>query len=1313
MCLLGLSLQAGAEGNGKAEAPSASHQVKLRYGAVDAVSGALELNIPIGPRLPGRLPLGFVWSFNHQDQESHQSVTTIAVGGRFSPIIWPLTTQNRSMVMTVVVGGQPWTFQKSVAAGVTLPTDTQIRAWMAARGVDDGSADAAASGGFNPVFQLSALYPSSDGTRFLVYSQWQVTQIGGSGQTTALVGKRITILDTDRAIYTTSPTASTSWIRSLWGDRIQITSLAAHPGAGTNITILNQATNASITLVVAETGPRTTDTSNLRIVPVRITVTNTLGYSTVTMDGTYTESQSWWSPNLRCGDAPVQPYALGIWDSGFSPTSMTANGTTTFTSAGTAPIQITHPTGLTEKFEYDLTGGNWGGLSYNPCTGYWMGFKAKWPANANGELANDGISGVSKVVFTGNGVDQSVVIARKQPQYDTRSTLIPGDHQTAVLHYGNSASTGAYLGTILTHPSSAGVTGYINDAQGYFFASSAILKAEAVTGSGSVGTGFPSGYNVYQTTVFDGFDLRCWANPTGTLAQGLAIQASPRRVSVSTPNLPSKISIASGWDGFGGTQTDEYTDAPAAPAFSAVPVWYGSLSTPNAPIQRTGVITRHWDSVKMRLMTDTDTKSVGGPGLASLRQITTTPVNCGTSTYTYDSLGRVLTVTGARGAFTATETRVYSGANPNPDGITKTLQGPVGSYLPNPSQIGIAAGKTYTYGPGPSYFLTSETDKTDGRTVSYSPDLYGRSTQTTDVLGFVTHTTFDPWGRGPTSVSRDAKGSVGSVSTSITYNLAGQVPSESTTVDGKTLTTTRAFDDLGRMLSETKPGGRKQTTRYTPFGQVDYQSPWLLPGQSDFGGTQLTYDLKGRVTSTTYRGKLVASTPSDPTWNGSGAVSTSYGPGANAGDPNGSRTELTDLLGQRTSVTDQANHVTTFGYDQDGHLISVHQGSQTRTYAYNDMGWLLSRVEPEEGTTTFSQFSLFGKPMTSLQTGRNRSATVTTTTSLNAFNLPSQVTVSATGAQSLTQSLSYDPATRALTSMNETQAFGTLTETYTGDELGRPLTKTVRDEAGMSFSMSQALDTQGHVTRFTYPSGGGRADQVATFAVDATFRVTDVNLDGVQRGHMAYDAVSGSATTNVLTYGNGATTTTKVDQERLAQVTHQGAAGALLENSLVQWSDAGLMVKRGNDSFHYDALQRLDGATVQGLNVGEVLTQTFGYDPYGNRASSAFTYAGPQKPDEVLAWTAPPDATTNQLPAQVTAPQRAPGHRPPVRRPGTADSGAGDPRQPVHLHPVDLRRRGQRHLRERRELPPGRRGPALPPHTERRQPAVHGVRLQP
>jgi len=59
------------------ESPSTHRSVPTGLGFVDSVTGELSLRLGLGPRLPGRVPLGFTWSY-----DSH-SPTHTSIGGEF------------------------------------------------------------------------------------------------------------------------------------------------------------------------------------------------------------------------------------------------------------------------------------------------------------------------------------------------------------------------------------------------------------------------------------------------------------------------------------------------------------------------------------------------------------------------------------------------------------------------------------------------------------------------------------------------------------------------------------------------------------------------------------------------------------------------------------------------------------------------------------------------------------------------------------------------------------------------------------------------------------------------------------------------------------------------------------------------------------------------------------------------------------------------------------------------------------------------------------------------------------------------------
>lgn len=97
------------------------------------------------------------------------------------------------------------------------------------------------------------------------------------------------------------------------------------------------------------------------------------------------------------------------------------------------------------------------------------------------------------------------------------------------------------------------------------------------------------------------------------------------------------------------------------------------------------------------------------------------------------------------------------------------------------------------------------------------------------------------------------------------------------------------------------------------------------------------------------------------------------------------RQEKHDLLGQKRELIDQAGQLSSYVYDQDGHLLGTTQNGQARVYTYDSgTGWLTSRTEPEEGTTTYGDFTALGTPRYSQLTGRNGLSNVETITTLDA-----------------------------------------------------------------------------------------------------------------------------------------------------------------------------------------------------------------------------------------------------------------------------------------------------------------------------------------
>ncbi|MBS1784892.1 MAG: RHS repeat protein, partial [Acidobacteria bacterium] len=802
-------------------------------------------------------------------------------------------------------------------------------------------------------------------------------------------------------------------------------------------------------------------------------------------------------------------------------------------------------------------------------------------------------------------------------------------HITSILRFPTSTPDGttAFRGVRLTHPSFDDMAGDYAGIKGYLFATSAILKEEAIYGVGlPADRTQPSNPTVYRTTVYDGFDLHSWANPSGSLGTSLPVTAIARRTRIFTPGLPTRTILAgdpgnpAACDARGPIQTDEWTGpeqpTPSASDTMSATIASSQVSLGNSAIpgsvHRNGTIQRHFDWGLLRLLTTQDQKTLDGDGLPESRG--TSAVNFGTTTFHYDSLGRITDETGDRGGYSANEHRDYNGPLPQISATTKTLTGPDGAIYPNPALPAVQAGVSRTFGGTYYQWTATETDKTDGRTSTINTrDGLGRVTKQTDVLGTVTNTTYNPWGQVEL-VTREAKGSVGAVSTTTTYDPNGRWMETTATADGKTFRTHTDYDAFGHAIAVSTYDANDalattQTFQYDGFGQKTGQSPVLVANhgvtQTSWGTERWAYDPQGRVTDHwDAQGRLLMHVITQPTWTTLHGVA---GVWTTTQDDRGfTRSEAVDLLGQKRAVVDQKGQLSTYTYDQDGHLTGTNQDGQQRSYIYNAMGWLTSRTEPEEGKTEFSSFTMAGTPLVTTQVRPTGTRTFATT--LDAHLLPTQIT--ATGPEgSVTRTLSYDPATRFLIHLNETQAITglpvqALSEAYGYDPLGRLIAKTVSDgddgflpghsaTVTQSFTVSQTLNDGGQVTSLTYPSGGGKASQTSTLAYDALNRPLTVKLDGALRGMMTYGTPNQTSVTNTLILGNGAQSVSVMDKGELVRSEHLATAG-VLEDDTLTWTAGGLMLSRGPvgnpDTFDYDELQRLSHSVVHGV-YGETVEQ--------------------------------------------------------------------------------------------------------------------------
>ena len=962
LSLLATGLSAQPEGAPTHETPLASRAIPLALGSVDAISGNMALRVPLGPRLPGRISIGFTWSYDNQDsmQSGSAAASGLGLGGNFRPVVWPSPGNfgDSPLQSTVVVDGRSWVFYRNHTSS-TMPSLADLGKALQDRHVTPTSA-----AGDPALVVVTGAIPSSDGTRFLVALsitsyQSRTTRLGGL-TVVSTTRPGYAVLDGPNAIWTMFPVATgagsvVTHFTNLWGDHVTVeersTSIATDFSILSSIVITDQvAPSNSVTLAVVPVGDPATTRWDARdplgysfgSYPKRlegysaITVTNTLGLPLASLSGHLRTEQRFvpLTPSTCPGYAgPSAPVPEGLWDHGLFPSSIihTAGGQVVETVAiawsqlwgGSAvgadtygdPVALLHASGLKETFTYGPVV-RLSQYSYNPCTGYWQGFRyLSGIPDAAGCRDNPltPFSGVLKIcrLDTRNPgtADQSVLILRTQPTWEGVSTPqgthwfpIVRESQTAVLRYptGDPAQGGPFRAVRLTHPTYldgmdvAGGTGYL-------LATAAVLFEEELTGSGICSDPRRLVGDIYRVTVHDGYDFRNWANPTGNLASGLPVNPVPLRTTVYTRDQPTRTTVAgnpiipASRDAHGPIRTDEYIDFPRSfPVVdgSRVPIPADSLPvTEGGAIHRLGVIQRDPafsqgspQNTLMRLLLRTDQKSLDGPALPSLRFAVPASgasaptagipaTDFGVTTYSYDALGRIARQQGDRAGYASAENRTYLPGLPLlSETMVDATAGPGGPYYANPDFPTLVAGKRFTWADthlqaGPS----TVTDKLDGRQESYTYSaVTGLETGYTDRLGVQTFTSYDPWGR-VSEVTRAAKGSVGPYTKSYTCDPAGTWKEEVVTSDQQYLRTRTDHDAFGRPTQITtwddQGEATRQSFRYDGFGQKVYQEIPRVRCQAAVGGISWSYDAQGRLSKQIdARGKVVLEMVQAPTW---------------------------------------------------------------------------------------------------------------------------------------------------------------------------------------------------------------------------------------------------------------------------------------------------------------------------------------------------------------------------------------------------------------------------------------------------------------
>jgi len=544
-----------------------------------------------------------------------------------------------------------------------------------------------------------------------------------------------------------------------------------------------------------------------------------------------------------------------------------------------------------------------------------------------------------------------------------------------------------------------------------------------------------------------------------------------------------------------------------------------------------------------------------------------------TTSYTYDALGNVTSITRLFGTSNAVATNFTYTSDFNqlasvtdPLGHTTTVSYTNGCLTQitdalghsttiqcnaagEPTSIQDALGNVMSFAYQ-GYDLQNITDPLS-RTTNYVVDTLGRHIATRDTLGNVTLTQYDTNDRAvsatdalnqTTVLNYDGNGNLLSVTlpNSGVINYAYDNRNRLITrTDAMNQSESWTYDGMDHVLSHTDRKGQVTDVSY------DVLNRRSLVSYADGSGIQASYDAGNRLTS------LTDSTSGTLSWGYDGLdrlTSTS--------SPQGSVSYTYDAAGRRTSMTAAAQATANYAFDNANRLIAITQGSETVQLTYD---------------------------------ADNRRTTLT---------LPNGVTVN----------YGYDNASE-LTGLTYTQsngrALGNLTYGYDAD--GRIISKSgsfATDVLPTATTQPATFDLNDRKTSFngqalTYDANGNlTSDGTNTYSWNARNQLTQISQGGNAQLSFSYDAlgrrinktVQGIAT-QFLYDGNNAV---------------QEMQGSTI-NPILVGLDVDERFARNDVTGRTYFLTDLLNSTIALTDPTGAIKQQYSYDPYGNVTPSDTT----------------------------------------------------------------------------------------------------------
>ena len=440
---------------------------------------------------------------------------------------------------------------------------------------------------------------------------------------------------------------------------------------------------------------------------------------------------------------------------------------------------------------------------------------------------------------------------------------------------------------------------------------------------------------------------------------------------------------------------------------------------------------------------------------------------------TYDLAGNVLSITDPNGNKTQFAYADSQNTYAHPTTVTNALN----------EAITLA----YDYSTGKP---TSSTDLNGVQTISAYNDPLDRLTQTRSAAGL--------------GVETQSNYSYPSTTTTIAYQ-------DQDTTGDKALETKTTTDGLGRAIETDTYESSSQyiavTATYDALSRVATTSNPSRPGDGLGYATTYSYDPLGRTT------QVLAS-------DGQSTTTTTYSANtATTTDPAGNKKEMiTDGLGRLTAVVEDPgglNYTTTYAYDIFDDILTVQQGSETRTFTYDSLGRKIGATNPESGTDSYiydnngnltrhtdargagTASYYYYDALNRLTSKQYKDGTPPVTITYDSTTVPYGIgrLASVSNNASTTNYIAYDPLGRVTQSSQVTSAHQT----------------------PQTYSFSYAYNLAGVMTSETYPSG-----RQLTFSYDGANRISQIQgqISGQTTPYLANVAYAPHGAFTQYEYGN-------------------------------------------------------------------------------------------------------------------------------------------------------------------------------------------------